>query len=159
MKKSVSIFDSHHDAVRALTELQESGVDMATVSLVGQAEIIDDHVHLKSNKALIAAPIAIGTVLGTTLGILTGVGLFAIPGFGLLFGAGAVVGALSGFEVGVAAGGLTTILVELGVKESHIEYQQHIQDGRFLLFVDGTEEDIHHIEKIIKGRHLGIAKH
>ena len=159
MKKSVSIFESHNEAVKALSELQTSGVDMSKVSLVGQAEIVDDHVHLKSNNALIAAPITIGTVLGSTLGLLTGVGLFAIPGLGVLFGAGAVVGALGGFEIGVAAGGLTTILVELGVKEAHVEYEQHVQNGRFLLFVDGTEEEIDHVEHIIKGKHLGTLRH
>ena len=159
MKKSVSIFESHNEAVKALSELQSSGVDMSKVSLVGQAEIVDDHVHLKSNNGLIAAPIAIGTVLGSTLGLLTGVGLFAIPGLGVLFGAGAIVGALGGFELGVAAGGLTTILVELGVKEPHVEYEQHVQNGRFLLFVDGNEEEIDRVEHIIKGKHLGIARH
>ena len=98
-------------------------------------------------------------MLGTTLGLLTGVGLFAIPGLGVLFGAGAVVGALGGFEIGVAAGGLTTILVELGVKEDHIAYEQHIQEGRFLLFINGSEEDIHHAENVIMGKHLGTARH
>lgn len=159
MKKSVSVFESHSEAVKALSELQASGIDMSKVSLVGQAEIVDDNVHLKSNNALIAAPITIGTVLGSTLGLLTGVGLFAIPGLGVLFGAGAIVGALGGFEIGVAAGGLTTILVELGVKDSHVEYEQHVQNGRFLLFVDGSEEEIDRVEHIVKGKHLGIARH
>lgn len=159
MKKSISIFNSHDEAVKALTELRESGVDMSKVSLVGRAEIVDDQIHVKSNKALIAAPIAIGTVAGTTLGLLTGVGLFAIPGLGALFGAGAVVGALAGFEMGVAAGGITTILVELGVKEDHITYEQHLHEGRFLLFFEGSEDEIHHVERIIAGHHIGTARH
>src|SRR6218665_720071 len=148
MKKSISIFDSHDDAVKALEELREYGVDMSKISLVGRAEIIEDKMHVKSNKALIAAPVAIGTVVGTSLGLLTGVGLFAIPGLGILFGAGAVVGALGGFEVGLAAGGLTTILIELGVKENHIEYEHHIREGRFLMMADGTEDEIDRIEHL-----------
>ncbi len=159
MKKSISIFDSHDQAVQALEELRESGVDMSKVSLVGHAEIVDDHVHVKSNKALVAAPVAVGTVLGTTLGVLTGVGLFAIPGLGILFGAGAIVGALAGFQVGVVTGGLTTILVDLGVKEDHVEYEQHLKQGRFLLFYDGSDDEIDHLERIIEGKHLGIARH
>ncbi len=159
MKKSISIFDSHDEAVRALEELRESGVDMSKISLVGRAEIVDDHMHIKSNKPLIAAPLAIGTIVGTTLGLLTGVGLFAIPGLGVLFGAGAVVGALGGFELGVAAGGLTTILVELGVKENHVVYEHHIREGRFLMMVDGTEAEIHRIGNILEGMHMGTAIH
>ena len=159
MKKSISIFDSHDDAVKALEELREYGVDMSKISLVGRAEIIEDKMHVKSNKALIAAPVAIGTVVGTSLGLLTGVGLFAIPGLGILFGAGAVVGALGGFEVGLAAGGLTTILIELGVKENHIEYEHHIREGRFLMMADGTEDEIDRIEHLVKDRHIGVARH
>lgn len=159
MKKSISIFDSHDQAVKALEELRESGVNMSKISLVGQAEVVDDHVHVKSNKALVAAPVAVGSVLGTTLGVLTGVGLFAIPGLGILFGAGAIVGALAGFQVGVVTGGLTTILVDLGVKEDHVEYEQHLKEGRFLLFYDGSDEEIDHVERIIEGKHLGVARH
>lgn len=159
MKKSISVFDSHDQAVRALEELRESGIDMSKVSLVGHAEVVDDHVHVKSNKALVAAPVAVGSVLGTTLGVLTGVGLFAIPGLGILFGAGAIVGALAGFQVGVVTGGLTTILVDLGVKEDHIEYEQHLKQGRFLLFYDGSDDELDHLERIIEGKHLGVARH
>lgn len=159
MKRSISIFDSHDEAVKALEELRESGVDMSKVSLVGQAEVIDDHVHVKSNQAVVAAPIAVGTVLGTTLGVLTGVGLFAIPGLGVLFGAGAVVGALAGFQLGVVTGGLTTILVDLGVKEDHVEYEQHLKEGRFLMLYDGTDEEIDRVELLIKGKHLGMKRH
>jgi uncharacterized membrane protein len=159
MKKSITIFETHDEAVKALVELRESGVNMQKISLVGKAEIVDDQIHVKSNKPLIAAPIAVGTVAGTTLGLLTGIGLFAIPGLGVLFGAGAVIGALAGFEIGVAAGGLTTILVELGVKEDHITYEQHVHEGRFLLFFDGTEEEIHRVEQLVSGLHLGTARH
>jgi uncharacterized membrane protein len=159
MKKSISVFKSHEEAVNALHELKESGVDMNKVSLIGKAEIIDDQIHVKSNKGLIATPVVAGTVLGTTLGVMTGIGLFAIPGFGVLFGAGAIVGALAGFEVGIATGGLTTILVELGVKEDHITFEEHVKEGSFLLMVDGTEEEISRAEHIIQGKHLGIALH
>ncbi|WP_343631750.1 hypothetical protein [Fluviicola sp.] len=159
MKKSISIFESHDQAVKALETLRESGIDMSKVSLVGHAEVVDDHLHVKSNTALVATPVAAGTVLGTTLGVLTGVGLFAIPGLGILFGAGAVVGALAGFQVGVLTGGFASILVDLGVKDDHVEYEQHLKEGRFLLFYDGTDAEIDHIEHIIEGRHLGVARH
>lgn len=159
MKKSISIFDSHDQAVKALHELQASGVNMSKVSLVGQAEVVDDHIHVKSNTALVAAPVAAGTVLGTTLGVLTGVGLFAIPGLGVLFGAGAIVGAMAGFQVGVLTGGFASILVDLGVKDDHVEYEQHLNEGRFLLFYDGSDEEIDQVERIIEGRHLGVTRH
>ena len=54
--------------------------------------------------------------------MLTGLGLFAIPGFGVLFGAGAVIGAFAGFDAGIIAGGLSTILVELAIKEESVKF-------------------------------------
>lgn len=159
MKKSIAIFSSHDEAHEALSALKDSGFDMQKVSIVGKAEVIDDKIHVKSNRALIAAPTIAGTVIGATLGVLSGVGLFAIPGLGMVFGAGAVVGAFAGFDFGVIAGGITSILVELGIKDDHIAYEEHIKEGRFLMFMDGTEAEIEKAEKILEGKHLGIARH
>lgn len=159
MKKSIALFHTHEDAVHALEALKENGIDMNKLSIVGRAEIVDDKIHVKSNKPIIAAPIAAGTILGTSVGLMTGIGLFAIPGFGMLFGAGAIVGALGGFEMGVVGGGLATILVELGIKENHVTYEQHVKDGGFLMFIDGSEEEVTRAEQVIEGKHLGIARH
>lgn len=159
MKKSIALFHSHADAVHALEELKHNGVDMKKLSLIGRAEIVDDKIHVKSNKAVIAAPIAAGTIIGTSIGLMTGIGLFAVPGFGVLMGAGAIVGALGGFEMGVVAGGIATILVELGVKENHVTFAEHVKEGGFLMFIDGTEEEIAQAEHIIEGKHLGVTHH
>jgi hypothetical protein len=159
MKKTVSIFKTHDEAVHALEELKECGVDINKVSLVGRAEIVDDKIHVKSNRALIAAPVVIGIIVGSTIGLLTGIGTFAIPGFGFLYNAGAEIGALAGFEVGVAAGGLITILLGLGVKEDKIAYEEHVKEGRFLMYIDGTEAEISRAQMVIEGKHLGMAVH
>lgn len=159
MKKSVSIFRSHDEAVHALQELKECGVDINKVSLVGKAEIVDDKIHVKSNKGLIAAPVIIGIIAGSTIGLLTGIGMFAIPGFGFLYGAGAEIGALAGFEIGVATGGLITILLGFGVKEDKIAYEEHVNEGRFLMYMDGTEAEISRAQMVIEGKHLGMTIH
>lgn len=159
MKKSVAVFSSHDEAVEGLEALKEAGMNMNHVSIIGKADVVDDKIHVKSNKAAIAAPTVAGTVIGTSIGIMTGIGLFAIPGLGVIFGAGAVIGAFAGFDAGLIAGGLTSILVELGIKDEHIEYEQHIKEGNFLMFIDGSEEEIEKAELILEGKHLGIARH
>ena len=50
MKKSISVFNSHEEAIKALEDLRESGVDMNKVSLVGRAEIVDDQIHVNPIK-------------------------------------------------------------------------------------------------------------
>lgn len=159
MKKSIAVFSSHDEAHEGLEALKASGVNMSHVSIIGKAEIIDDKIHVKSNRALIAAPTVAGTVIGASVGLMTGIGLFAIPGLGMLFGVGAVVGAFAGFDAGIIAGGITSILVGLGVKDEHITYEEHIKDGKFLMFIDGSEEEIERAENILEGRHLGISRH
>lgn len=159
MKKSIAVFSSHDEAHEGLEALKEAGISMNKISIIGKADIVDDKIHVKSNKALIAAPTVAGTVIGTTVGLMTGIGLFAIPGLGVLFGAGAIIGAFAGFDAGLIAGGLTTILVELGIKEDNIKYEEHIKEGKFLMFIDGSEDEIEKAERILEGKHLGIARH
>lgn len=159
MKKSIAIFSSHDEAHEGVETLKAAGINMKHVSLIGKAEIIDDKVHVKSNKALIAAPTVAGGLIGTTVGVLTGLGLFAIPGLGVLFGAGAIIGAFAGFDVGIIAGGLSTVLVELGIKDETIQYEEHIKEGKFLMFIDGPEAEIDRAEAILEGKHLGISRH
>jgi hypothetical protein len=73
-----------------------------------------------------------------------------IPVFGFLYGAGAIVGAMGGLDLGIAVGGLATILVHLGVKkEEVIKYEEHIKAGHFLLEVKGTKKDVDRVENIL----------
>jgi uncharacterized membrane protein len=159
MKKSIAIFSSHDEAREGLEALMNAGMEMKNFSIIGKAEIVDDQIKVKSNRALIAAPTVAGTVIGTTIGLLTGIGLFAIPGLGVLFGAGAIVGAFAGFDAGIIAGGVSSILVELGIKENHIQYEEHLQEGKFLMILDGSKTEIEKAENILEGLHLGITEH
>lgn len=160
MKTSVAVFASHHDAVSSIVALKKHDFPLSKVSLVGQAELVDEKIQVQSNDKLINTPVIAGTVLGTTIGLLTGVGLFAIPGFGLLFGAGAVVGALGGFELGVATGGFVTLLLQMGIHEDYaVVYDEHIKDGKFLLMIDGSNEEIDLARKIIGEEHIEYNIH
>ncbi len=76
--------------------------------------------------------------------------IYAVPGLGFLFGAGAVVGALGGLDLGIIAGGIGSILVSLGIKEDYaIKYEEHIKSGKYLVFVNGSDNDISKAKKIL----------
>ena len=53
-----------------------------------------------------------GVMIGSILGVLTGVGLFAIPGMGFLYGAGILYGGFVGFETGIVGGELLLFLLQ-----------------------------------------------
>lgn len=150
MKAKVGIYDSHEKAVDAVKELDRAHFPIKQVSIVGKAEIIDDHMSVTSMNKVENAPLAIGAVAGPVLGILTGLGIFAIPGFGFLYGAGAIVGAMVGLELGALGGGLISLLVVLGVDEqSVLKYKEEIVKGNFLVVVQGSIHEIQQAEHIL----------
>lgn len=86
-----------------------------------------------------------------------GLGIFAIPGFGFLYGAGAIIGAMGGLEIGTLAGGFASLMVILGVdKQEVVKYQEHIVKGNFLVMVQGNIHEIQKAEHILHttGNHL-----
>jgi len=157
MESKVAVYESHEKALNAVHLLNEKKFPLKNLSIVGKADMINDHMHLKSAVSDNNAPMAIGAVVGTVVGLLTGVGVFAIPGFGFLYGAGAVVGAIGGFDLGLVSGGVGALLTMIGVKkESALKYESHLHEGKYLLLVKGSMDDITKAEHILhtEGTHL-----
>ncbi len=143
MKTRIVVYESHEKALEAVTRLKNAGFPLDKVSLIGEAQIVNDHMYLKSLEPLKNIPLAVGAVAGIVSGLLTGMGVFSIPGFGFLYGAGAIVGAIGGFDFGIISGGLATILIQLGVKKNEvIKYKEHIKEGKFLLKLNASDKEI-----------------
>jgi hypothetical protein len=157
MNAVIGVYESHDDAIAALEQLKKSGYPADQLSVIGKADLIDNHIHVKTSDSAAKAEASIGVVTGTVLGVLTGVGIFAIPGLGFLFGAGALVGAFAGVEMGLIAGGLAAILTKLGVDEVNaVKYQKHLEEGKFIIFAQGDDKQIAHAKDVIhtQGLHL-----
>lgn len=140
---NVAVYNSHERAVNALKQLDEHGISLKHVSLIGKAEITDDHIHIKDMDKRTNMPAVIGAGAGLIVGILTGLGVFAIPGFGFLYGAGAVIGAIGGFDIGLAGGGIISLFEKLGIKEDQVvEYEEHLKEGKFIVVIQGSESEV-----------------
>ena len=143
MKSIVGVYESHDKALTALQELKKAGYPDRLLSLVGKADLIDNHIHIKSSNTVEKAEASIGVADGAILGVLTGVGVFLIPGFGFLFGAGALIGAFAGVDIGLIAGGLAAIFTSVGIDEVNaLKYEKHLNEGKFLIFADGDEAQL-----------------
>lgn len=150
MDAKIRVYNTHEDALKAAEFLIEKGIDPKSISLMGKAELVDDNIHLQSNELIKDAPAVLGAGAGAIVGLLTGMGVFAIPGFGVLYGAGAVIGAIAGFDIGMVGGGIATILTSLGLKEDHVvKYNEHLKEGKFLLMLHGNAEQIEKAESML----------
>jgi|OM-RGC.v1.037405622 hypothetical protein len=46
-KAAVGVYDSHNKAISAVKRLHKHGVEVDNISLIGKAEIVEDHLHAK----------------------------------------------------------------------------------------------------------------
>ncbi len=159
MESKIAVYKSHEDALLAIKKLKSENFPIKQISLIGEAQIINDHMCIKSLDNIKNMPLAIGTIAGIVVGLLSGIGVFVIPGFGFLYGAGAIVGAMGGLDLGIIGGGLATILTQMGIKkEDVIIYEENIKEGHFLVVANGTKEEISRAGKILLEKNVRVIE-
>jgi hypothetical protein len=162
MKSTVAIYDTHQTALEAVEVLKNKGFPVDQLSLVGQAKIVNDHIKVKSNESRKNFGVFIGSGIGTVAGALSGAGVFAIPGLRFIFDNGIIVGALAGFALGLAFGGIISLITTLGIKNNlMVKYKEHLNKGRFLVIAQGSTDEIEDAKKILCkcGKYLELCVH
>lgn len=160
MKSHVAICKSHDEAMGALKVLSEKGFPMENVSLIGNAEIVEDHIRVKSLENVKFAPFAISLIACVGVGILSGLGLVKVPGVEFTHNAGMLVNVFAGFNFGLLFGAIATIVTALILKSDKVlKYKEHLETKNFLVMVNGTLKDIRDAEHILhtEGAHLKTA--
>jgi hypothetical protein len=107
----VRVYDRHTDAADAVQELRRAGVPEHDISLITR----DDRVTGAARGA------EIGAALGGLGGLLTGLGLVAIPGIGPVVATGWLAATAAGAAAGGLAGGALGVVSQAGVsgEEAH----------------------------------------
>ncbi|BAZ39192.1 hypothetical protein NIES4101_51440 [Calothrix sp. NIES-4101] len=164
-QRAVGIFTRRSDIELALVDLKNANYPMHKVSIVArnaehESEIagveVKEHTGNKADEGAAVGAATGGTVGGLT-GLLIGLGLMAIPTIGpiMLAGAGAtaIATALAGGAIGAAAGSLGGALVGLGIPEDEAKiYSDLVDQGYYLVMVDGNEQEIIIAEQILRKR-------
>jgi hypothetical protein len=142
------LYDSYATAKSAVDALEESGISSSDISLIahnGDGGIVDkNHTNAAPDAG---AGAGIGAVIGGAGGILTGLGMMAIPGVGPVVAAGwlvaTAVGAVGGAAVGAAAGGIIGSMTNAGVDEREANiYAEYVRRGGTLVAARVDGEDV-----------------
>ncbi len=154
MRTVTGLFDDYDDASAAVSELETAGVPSSDISIVASNA---DRRHGEDSNAAegAGAGAGIGAVVGGAGGLLTGLGLMAIPGVGPVVAAGwlaaTAVGAAGGAVAGGAAGGLIGAMTRSGVSEEDANvYAEGIRRGGTLVTARVEDEFVPVAEDILK---------
>ncbi|MCL6434465.1 MAG: ChaB family protein [Leptolyngbyaceae cyanobacterium HOT.MB2.61] len=134
----------------AVQRLLNRGVPKERISIIGrnfQSEARITGFLTKKDVILdgLASGALYGSLFGSVLSLLTGVGVLFIPFLGAVVAAGplgaALLGATSGALYGALGAGLGSVLISLGMPQDKAAiYQTRVQAGEFLLVVEVPEE-------------------
>jgi len=158
MKTVTGLFDDHADARSAVTELEAAGVPSKDISIVSHnANHRDDSESKAAEGAGTGA--GIGAVVGGAGGLLTGLGLMAIPGVGPVVAAGwlaaTAAGVAAGAVAGGAAGGIVGAMMDSGVSEedAHV-YAEGVRRGGTIVTAKVDDGMVPEAEAILKRSNL-----
>lgn len=141
-----AIFQSHEEIDNVIRRLLDRGIPREEISIIGK----NFHSETKITGFITKKDVILeglknggifGSLFGSALGLLTGVGVLFIPFVGPVVAAGpiggALLGAASGAIAGSAGAGLVSALAALGMPEDKAAvYQTRIEAGEFLVAVE-----------------------
>ncbi|MGO6667760.1 general stress protein [Rhizobium ruizarguesonis] len=154
MRTVTGLFDDYSDARSAVSKLEAAGIPSNDISIVSnKAGRIDRDSDVGEDAATGAG---IGAAVGGAGGLLTGLGLMAIPGVGPVVAAGwlaaTAAGAVAGAVAGGAAGGLIGALTDSGVPEvdAHL-YAEGVRRGGSLVTAKVDDARAPEAQAILQG--------
>lgn len=145
---AVAIYPTHETAEIAVKQLQQSGIDMKSLSIVGRDYHTEEQVVGYYNQGdRMKAWGKRGAFWGGLWGAVFGSAFFFIPGIGPIVLAGPIVSWLVGaLEGAVVVGGLSALgaaLFNIGIpKDSVIKYEEALKADHFIVAVHGTAAEV-----------------
>ena len=154
MKTVTGLFDDYEHATDAVSELEATGIPHSDISIVANnsSDWYDNDTSKAAEDAVGGA--GLGALVGGAGGLLTGLGLMAIPGVGPVVAAGwlaaTAAGAVAGAVVGGAAGGIVGALTDSGVPErdAHV-YAEGVRRGGTLVTARVEDELVPEAQQIL----------
>ena len=152
MNSVVAVYRHHADAEDAVHRLEQAGIPIQKVSIIGRNFELREDVqgyYRPSDAALEGA--GFGAWMGGLFGLLMGFGMFVFPVAGTLFVLGPLAGMIAGAVGGAGMGALVNGLMALGIpKDKALKYQSRLQAGEFLVTVTGNPEEVNRAKEVLQ---------
>ncbi len=142
----VAVFESHDQVENAIRQLQNDGFDLTELSIVGKDHFPEEHVAGYFTAA--------GNRMLDWGKLVACWGSFWVPGVGRLFVAGPFVlwitDALQQQAAVGRASALDVALSSIGIpKNSVIQYEAKVKNGKLLLVLHGTDDEVEHAKDLL----------
>jgi len=148
MAKNIAVYGIYPNrkmVEKTVEELEDAGFRHADISVLLPADentkefTVEEESRVREKATTVGE---IGAVVGSTLGLLTGIGTIAIPGIGPFIAAGPILAALAGAGAGGLFGGVTGALIGVGISEEEAKHYEHrLKEGWILLSVHADDRD------------------
>lgn len=169
------LYNSYPEAQAAIKRLEAAGVDHGDISVLASnadgwykndesakpSTFPDRDLNGKDDRAEAAGTGAgVGAALGGTAGVLTGLGLMAVPGVGPIVAAGWLVSALAGAAAGGATGGVLGALTQAGVAKDKDEadiYAESLRRGGAVVSSRVADADAPRLQAVLDSSAVQVA--
>jgi hypothetical protein len=164
------LYNSYGDARVAVRQLELAGVADDDISIIasnadnwyndGKDTFPDRDLHGKDDRAKATGTgAAIGAAAGGTVGLLTGLGLMAIPGVGPVVAAGWLVATLAGAAAGGVTGGAVGGLTEAGISKDEADvYAEGLRRGGAVVSARVADTDAARLQAIMDSSAVRVTE-
>lgn len=161
-RSAVGVLPSHLATESTLNLLKDAGLSLDKITLVARTADDNDHDTIPEDQFIrhrtierLGKGALDGGIFGAVGGLLIGLASLVLPGIGtvgvigargvLLLGTavGSLYGAVGGSLLGAAFGN------NMSIEQSRV-YSNSLVQGNYLVFVEGTDDEIHCAEEILK---------
>ncbi len=159
----IAVYNNHEDAAWAVKTLLNGGIDKFHITVLGKGDL-EEYDKFEFNKENEDALFwgKQGAFWGALWGFLLGGLVVFVPGFGPLVATGPLIGSLSGLAAGATLGASITTMVawfmDLGMTKAEAEhYEDMLKQGKNLVIVQGTEEEVRKAKTLLDEHSRGPA--
>ena len=164
------LYNSYGDARAAVRQLELAGVADDDISIIasnadnwyndGKDTFPDRDLNGKDDRAeATGTGAAIGAAAGGTVGLLTGLGLMAIPGVGPVVAAGWLVATLAGAAAGGVTGGAVGALTEAGISKDEADvYAEGLRRGGAVVSARVADTDAARLQAIMDSSAVRVTE-